>query len=95
MFQDIEPHQLDARYEPKSLKQTDFVVLVNQRKILMLNQKAELLTPTVAELTATYDLPLTEANYLLSIEGHNFFTFDVELVEAGNFTYESITVLRG
>lgn len=94
MFQDIQPHILDIQYKAKTIQNSDLIVIIRNGLILMLSDQNKLKIPTLADLSKHYKIKLNQANYLLSIEGKGFYTFDLELPEKGGFTYADMRVLR-
>lgn len=94
MFQDIQPRVLDIQYNEKAIRSSDLVVVIRHGQLLMVSEKAESRVPTWKDLEQYYEIDIHQANYLLSIDGHSFFTFDVELTEKANFAFEKMTVLR-
>ncbi|MFD1318112.1 NAD(+) diphosphatase [Loigolactobacillus zhaoyuanensis] len=90
MFQNIQPHILDTQYTPRAIQAADYVVIVKGGKILMAGKT----TPTYAALSENYAADLTQPDYLLSIEDHSFFFFDVILTEKADFSYQNLNVLR-
>lgn len=90
MFQNIQPHILDTQYTPRAVQAADYAIIIHGGKLLLLAQRI----PTFAELSANYQADFTQPDYLLSIEDHSFFFFDVRLAEKGDFSYQSLNALR-
>jgi len=95
MFQNIQPHILNTQYTPEvPLKSTDYIVIIQQGKLLLKQHADSQQMPTFADLRAAYSTEFTQPNYLLSIEQHSFFTYDLTLKETTAFKYASLNALR-
>jgi NAD+ diphosphatase len=93
MFQDIAPHVFNNEYDRRRPAPSDYLVLLDGRKILLSGDKK---LPTAADFEKFCPQAVSEAFYLFSIDETGFFFTHTPFEEREEipFRYQNIMVLR-
>lgn len=99
MIQDIAPHIYHNEYEPKDPKSSDFLIVIDDRKILLREDSTASASGNVPgpfRLPTVSDLPGLDGSliYLFSIDDQNFFFCPGSPKAQAPFTYVREMVLR-
>jgi NAD+ diphosphatase len=98
LFQDIEDHRLDNSYSPRVVRDTDFIISINNtEELLLLRHDGALTFPTFGALAQHFTVAPDSLCYLCSIDDHAFFQLPAQSttrdLAQGALTYENFRTI--
>ncbi|MCL2169797.1 MAG: NAD(+) diphosphatase [Defluviitaleaceae bacterium] len=90
MLQDIKPHILNNKYEPRPPASGDYVLIYHNRQAVLKDDKL----PLFCELESKWQINGEDLTYLFCVDGVGFYLVLQEVLETEHFKFYSIQTFR-
>lgn len=94
MLQDIQPHNFNNEYTPKKPQNNDYLLVFNEKNILMNASSEQLSLTNVEQITELNPNALKDAIYLFSVDNLSIFCIFDSIEESEKFKYVNLMSLR-